>query len=87
MLKRKKLAILYRQRIAVQKVLTDMSEAKAKKAKAIERRKLKKRLKEWRKADFERKYQEAFGDCKVHEPRATWAEGPTTKRRSVLENY
>ncbi len=68
-------------------MLDDIAEAKSKKAEAIELKKLEKRLKEWRKADFKRKYQEAFGDCKVHEPKATWADGPTTKPRSVLENY
>ena len=87
MLRRKKLAILRRQRSATQKMLDDIAETKAKKVEAIERKKLEKRLKEWRKADFKRRYQEAFGDCQLHEPKATWADGPTTKSRSVLENY
>lgn len=87
MLRRKKLAILRRRKAAAQKVLDDIALAKTEKAKAIERKKFEKRLKEWRKADFNRKYQEAFGACKVHKPQATWAEGPTTKPRSVLENY
>ena len=87
MLRRKKLAILQRQQAAKQKVLEDIADAKTKKAEANEKRKQQKRLKEWRAADFRRKYKAAFGDCKAHEPQATWAEGPTTKPRSVLDNY
>ena len=87
MIRRKKLAILRRQQATKQKVLDEIAEAKTKKAEASERRKQQKKLKDWRAADFRRKYNEAFGDCKAHEPQVTWAEGPTTKPRSVLDNY
>lgn len=87
MLKRKKIAKLRRLRAAAlllnqeRKFLKEVNRIKCEQAKR------RKDLKEWRKRDHLRKYREAFGDCKVHEPRESWAEGPTTKSRTVLENY
>lgn len=86
MLRRKKIAKLRRTRKAArlleqQKSLKEVNRIKREQAKR------RKELKEWRKLDHLRKYKAAFGDCKVHEPRDSWAEGPTTKPRSVLEDY
>lgn len=86
MLKRKKIAILRRTKKAA---LLLSQEKSLKEVNRIKREQVKRRkdLKEWRKADFMSKYKAAFGNCKEHEPRNTWAEGPTTKPRTVLENY
>ena len=86
MFKRKKIAKIRRARHAALLLSQEKSfkEVNRIKSEQVGRRK---RLKEWRKLDHLRKYREAFGDCKVHEPRETWAKGPTTKPRTVLENY
>ena len=87
MLRKKKLAALNRKR-EEQRMIADDALAKKQLAKnKREQQKRRKELKERQKIEFWRKYRENFKDCEVHEPRSTWAEGPTTKKRSVLENY
>ena len=86
MLKRKKIARVRRARKAALLLTQEKSFKEVNQIKR-EQAKRRKELKEWRKMDHLRKYKAAFGACEVHEPRETWAEGPTTKPRSVLENY
>lgn len=87
MLRRKKIAKLKRQKIQEsfekESLLIKKFEAKKKK----EQYKLKKEIYKWKKEEFLKKYKENFGNFKEYKTRKTWAEGPTTKSRSVLNNY
>ena len=87
MLRRKKLARLRREREAVRKEALDRLTEKVERSKLRKLRLRRKELALMRLAEFKRKYNEDFADCKVHEPRSSWAMGPTTKKRSVLETY
>lgn len=87
MLKRKIIAKLRRDRKEALRAIEDAKMAKELRRRKREQIKRRKEVKMILKAENKRKYKEDFGDCKPHEPRSTWADGPTTKPRSVLDNY
>ena len=87
MLKRKIISKLRRERKKALRAIEDAAMAKELRREKREQEKRRKEVKIILKAENERKYTEDFGDCKPHEPRETWANGPTTKPRTVLDNY
>lgn len=87
MLKRKIIAKLHRERGIALRAIEDSKMAKELRRQKRQQEKRRKEAKILLRAEYKRKYKEDFGDCKPHEPRETWANGPTTKPRSVLDNY
>ena len=87
MLKRKIIAKLRRDRREALRAIEDAKMAKELCRQKREQEKRRKEAKILLRAEYERKYKEDFGDTKPHEPRETWANGLTTKPRSVLDNY
>ena len=87
MLKRKIIERIRRERKEALRAIEDAKMAKDLRRQKREQEKRRKEVRIILKSEFQLKYKEDFGDTKPHEPRKTWANGPTTKPRSVLDNY
>lgn len=86
MIKRKKLAMLRRKREASQQIKLDREAEERIKERTIARKNLLKKMKPIIDEQAKKEYHETMA-LPVHEPRPTWASGPVTKKRSVLDDY